>query len=191
MTLRATFLFFCCLFLLAATAGAARAQAIVVLNHSLARDCYLFAKLGNNLQRGIEICGDALRDQPMSRHDQAATYDNRGVMEKLTGRTDEALADFSRAIAADGTLGDTYVNRAAILIAREKYDAALDDLNRALEVGLEQPHLAYYDRGLALHMLGRYPEAYRDYRQALALRADFKLAQDMLKYFVVTRVAAK
>jgi tetratricopeptide (TPR) repeat protein len=182
--------------LLAATAllantAPAGAQAIIVFNHSIARDCYLFAKMGSNLKRGIEICDDALSHEPLSRHDRAATYDNRGVMKKILGQEDAALADYNKAIEIDDRLADTYINRGAILIAQKKYEAALDDINKALAMGVEQPHIGYYDRGLAEHMLGRYQEAYFDYKRALELRPDFQLAQDMLKYFVVKRVPAR
>ena len=47
--------------------------------------------------------------------------------------------------------------------------------------------IGYYNRALALDYLGRYPEAYADYKKTLDQDSSFKLASDRLKDFVVTR----
>jgi tetratricopeptide (TPR) repeat protein len=53
------------------------------------------------------------------------------------------------------------------------------------------PHIGYYDRAVAEQMLGRYKEAYYDYKKVLELEPNFTMASERLKDFVVTRVPAK
>jgi hypothetical protein len=53
------------------------------------------------------------------------------------------------------------------------------------------PHIGYYDRAVAEQLLGRYKEAYYDYKKVLELEPSFAIASERLKDFTVIRVPAK
>jgi lipoprotein NlpI len=176
--------------LLAATMSA-QAQVVITLGGGMARDCYLHAKAANLLREGINVCDRALMQEPLSKRDRAGTYDNRGVMHDMLGHTDQAAKDFNDAIALDPSLGDPYVNLGAMLIKQGQHQAALDQINKGMELGMGFPHIGYYDRAVAEQMLGRYKEAYYDYKKTLELEPNFSMASERLKDFTVTRVPAK
>lgn len=172
-------------------APAAKAQVVITLGTGVAHDCYLHAKAGVNLQEGVGLCNQALDHDPLGKRDRAGTYDNRGVMQDMLGRTQQATEDFNAAIALDPSLGDPYVNLGAMLIKRGQHLEALDQINKGIELGMAFPHIGYYDRAVAEQMLGRYKEAYYDYKKALEIEPHFAMASERLKDFVVTRVPAK
>jgi tetratricopeptide (TPR) repeat protein len=172
-------------------APAAQAQTIVTIGSGLAHDCYLHAKAGNQLREGVPICSLALDHDILSKKDRAGTFDNRGVMLDMLGRTNEAAADFNMAIALDPELGDPYVNLGAMLIKKGEHQAALEQINKGMDLGMGFPHIGYYDRAVAEQMLGRYKEAYYDYKKVLELEPNFAMASERLKDFVVTRAPPK
>jgi tetratricopeptide (TPR) repeat protein len=176
---------------LLATAPAAQAQVVVTLGTGLAHDCFLHAKAGTNLQDGVHICDLALDHDPLNRKDRAGTHDNRGVLLDLSGRTQEAADDFNASIALDPSLGDPYVNLGAMLIKKGQHEEALSQINKGIDLGMAFPHIGYYDRAVAEQMLGRYKEAYYDYKKVLEIDPHFAMASERLKDFVVTRVPAK
>ena len=52
-------------------------------------------------------------------------------------------------------------------------------------------HIGYYNRAVAEQILGRFKEAYYDYKKALEIEPNFRLAGERLKDFTVTRTPAK
>lgn len=171
------------------TAGA-QAQVVVSQGAGPSQDCYRHARFGFNPTEGLEACTIALT-QALSRSDRAATYDNRGVILNRTGRFDAAAADFGRASALQPELGDPYINIGSVLIRQKSYEEALAQIDKGMQLGASFPHIGYYDRALALELLGRYKEAYTDYKKALEIEPDFTLASERLKDFTVTTIPAK
>ena len=172
-------------------AAAAQAQVIITLGSGRAHDCFLYAKSGVNLLAGLQVCNAALDHDVLGRKDRAGTYDNRGVILDMLGRTEEAAADFNQAIALDPTLGDPYVNLGAMLIKKGQHEEALAHINKGIDLGMAFAHIGYYDRAVAEQMLGRFKEAYYDYKKVLELEPDFKMASDRLKDFTVTTVRTR
>ena len=170
---------------------AAHAQTIVSMGKGYAHDCFAFAKAGARPTEGVEVCNLAITQEPMSIKDRAATYDNRGVMLDMLGRTDKAAADFRQAMALDSSLGDPHVNLGSMLIKQKRFDDALVSINRGIELGVSFPHIGYYDRAVAYQMMGKYKEAYYDYKKALEFEPNFTQASERLKDFIVTRAPAK
>lgn len=84
------------------------------------------------------------------------------------GRTEQALADFNRAIDIDPTHQDGYLGRADTLNVMGRYEASLQDYNRALEIKPDMAE-AYINRAIAYSHLGRYEEAIADYEKGLEL----------------------
>ena len=85
-------------------------------------------------------------------------------MQRL-GRNEEALRDFSRAIALSPDEGKRYYNRAVAYEASGDLSKAVDDYTKALIV---EPGLvdAYNNRGVALSRLGEMDRAIEDIRTA-------------------------
>ena len=174
--------------LLAATA--VQAQTVITVGSGRAHDCFLRAKSGMAPRESAELCSAALQFEPLSRKDRAGTLDNRGVILDALGRTDEARSDFRDAIALNPDLGDAYVNLGSMLIKQGRHEAALEQINTGINLGMSFPHIGYYDRAVAEQMLGRYKEAYYDYKKVLELEPNFIMASERLKDFVVTRTPA-
>jgi len=174
-----------------ATAGAATAQVIVSQGIGLSHDCYIYAKLGKDTRSGIDVCNEAIKREALGRKDLAATYDNRGIMLDMRGRTDDAASDFNMAISLDPKLGDPYVNLGSMLIKKRQYAESLEHINKGLDLGMSFPHIGYYDRAIAEQMMGRYKEAYYDYKKVLEIEPNYTQAAERLKDFTVTTVPAK
>lgn len=177
--------------LLAAIAAPAQAQTIVSMGKGLAHDCFAYAKAGVDPYDGVQICNQAIDNEPLTVKDRAATFDNRGVMLDMLGRLEKASADFQQSMALDPKLGDPYVNLGSVLIKQKRYDEALESINKGIELGMSFPHIGYYDRAVAYQLLGRFKEAYYDYKKTLELEPNFTQASERLKDFVVTRAPAK
>jgi tetratricopeptide (TPR) repeat protein len=175
---------------LALAAGTAQAQTVITLGSGQAHDCFVHAKTGLQLRDGVEICTSALDHDLLLTKDRAGTFDNRGVLLDQMGRTAEAADDFHMAISLEPSLGDPYVNLGAMLIKKGQHQEALEQIEKGMAVGMSFPHIGYYDRAVAEQMLGRYKEAYYDYKKVLEIEPDFHMASERLKDFVVTKVPA-
>jgi len=164
------------------------AQAFVqVLGNGRAHECYLAAKAGSDADAALRLCDQALRDEALNRRDRAATFVNRGVIRIAKDQVDEAMADYAAGIALAPDLGDAYVNRGVALIRLQRYDSALADIDKGIALGSSPPHLGYYDRALVEERMGRYREAYYDFKHVLELAPDFQPAADELKYYSVVK----
>lgn len=175
--------------ILALAVAPAQSQTIVSRGYGLAHDCFIIAKVGHDPRGGVDACDQALREEMLNTKDKAATHDNRGVMLDLLGKTGPATDDFNAAIRLDPTLGDPYVNLGSMLIKARRLDEALVNINKGLELGMSFPHIGYYDRAVAEQLMGRYREAYFDYKKVLELEPHFEQASEHLKDFTVIRAA--
>jgi len=174
----------------ATAATAATAQTIVTQNVGFAHDCFIYAKVGADPYDGVEICNQAVKREALNKKDLAATYDNRGVMLDQLGRNDQAGEDFRMSMSLDPGLGDPYVNLGVTLIKNRQYSQSLDQINKGLDLGMSFPHIGYYDRAIAEEMMGRYKEAYYDFKKVLEIEPGYAQATERLKDFTVTRVPA-
>ena len=95
-------------------------------------------------------------------------YNVRGIAYAEAGRSQEALADFGRAIELNPFFFQVYANRALVLMNLGRLDEALADFNRALQVNPGYAS-AYAGRGSVLQDMGRPDLALVDYNQALGL----------------------
>lgn len=175
--------------LLAGTA--AQAQTVVSMGKGYAHDCFAYAKAGVDPYDGISVCNQAIDNEPLTTKDRAATFDNRGVMLDQLGKGEQASVDFRQAMTLDPKLGDPYVNLGSVQIKQKRYDEALENINKGIELGMSFPHIGYYDRAVAYQLLGKYKEAYFDYKKVLEIDPNFTQASERLKDFVVTRVPAQ
>ena len=167
--------------------SAASAQTVVSTGSGLAFECFIHAKSGAKPREGVRLCDRAFKQDRLNTHDKAATYDNRGVLLNMMGEVDRAEADFKSAIALEPGLGDPHVNLGAMLIRKKQFSEAIVQIDKGLALGMSFPQIGHYNRALAWDYLGRYPQAYADYKKTLDYDPSFKLASDRLKDFVVTR----
>ena len=166
------------------TAGQARAAVTVFANDS-AKACYMAAKYGDPAQNGLDDCNTAITGAPMSDHDLAGTYVNRGVVYMVHGEYRPAQSDFEAALKLDDSLGEAYVNHGAALIAQRRYAEGIADIDRGLPLAPEEPEKAYYNRALADEALDNIKAAYLDYLKAVQLKPTWAPPQAELARFTV------
>jgi tetratricopeptide (TPR) repeat protein len=94
-------------------------------------------------------------------------YYNRGTELGQLKRYDEAIADFSKAVAIY-PFDFVYGNRATAYYFLEKYQQALRDYSRAIILNPDNVN-SYYGRCLTYRMLGDYAAAQEDARKSCAL----------------------
>jgi tetratricopeptide (TPR) repeat protein len=161
--------------------------AVSVLGNTVASGCYQAAEFGINPKDGIETCSYAIQNEALSIRDRAATYINRGILRSRATDPTGALADYNAGLALDGTLAEGYVDRGATYIVLQKYDTALQDINKGIDLGAHKPQIAYYDRAIVNEALGNIRGAYEDYKKAVEIAPDFGLATEQLTRFKVIR----
>ena len=176
---------------IALTAGAAAAAPQVqqmIYNVDAAAQCSAAANDQAELKQGLSYCDIALSDPAMTH--RAALLMNRGVVKVRLGNNADALTDYNAAIAIDPKLGDAYVNHAGVLVAMKRYDEARSDVAQGISLGATNMHAAFYTRGVIAEEAGDVKAAYRDYKQALAIKPDYAAAsRELSRFKVVTRAA--
>ncbi|MBA2539349.1 MAG: tetratricopeptide repeat protein [Deltaproteobacteria bacterium] len=102
---------------------------------------------------------------------------NRGLARAEIGEADEALVDFTAAIAAIPRASVPRMNRGNLLEKLDRSDEALIDYGAAVELEPQDP---YYRRTRAhlLHHLGRFAEAIADYDVAIEIEPDLRRTRD-------------
>jgi tetratricopeptide (TPR) repeat protein len=169
-----------------AAAGEARA-AVTVIGGGLGEACSKAAIAGKSDKRFEDVCTLALETELLSTRDRAGTYINRGVMKLRRMEWEAATRDFNTAIRVKNDLGEAYVNRGAASIGMQRYAESLADINRGIELGVEEPAKAYYNRALAYEGMEDAKSAYFDYQKALELHPGWELPRQQLTRFTVTR----
>jgi tetratricopeptide (TPR) repeat protein len=163
--------------------------AVTVLGGGLANSCYQSAEFGGDPAQAVHSCSLALEQETLTVADRAATFINRGILRSRMGDMNGALRDYDTGLGIDGVHGEGYVDRGATYIAMQRYQDAMTDINKGIEMGAKKPHIAYYDRAIADEALGDVRGAYLDYKKAVELEPDFTLANEQLTRFKVIRKA--
>ena len=98
----------------------------------------------------------------------ATDWVDKGNALVTSGKNQEAVEAFTRAIELDPQNARTYYHRGGVYGRLEDYRRAIRDFDRAIELN---PKLAeaYIDRGVAYEMLGDYQPAIREYDKAIEL----------------------
>jgi len=101
------------------------------------------------------------------------TYYGRGTVYAKSGNDyNKALDDFNKAIALDINYAAAYVNRGNIYLKLGKFQEAINDCNKAIELETDnskEAFLPYYNRGLAYMNLGEPEKAFDDYNKVITL----------------------
>lgn len=161
--------------------------AVTVIGGGLAEECSKAAVSGESDRRFDEICTLALETEYLNARDRAGTYINRGVFRLRRADFKIAERDFDMAIKAKDDLGEAYVNRGAAYIGQRRYAESVGEINKGLELGVEEPAKAYYNRALAYEGLEDAKSAYFDYQKALEIAPDWTAPKEQLTRFKVSR----
>jgi tetratricopeptide (TPR) repeat protein len=82
----------------------------------------------------------------------------------MVHESDEAIADYTRAIEIQPDFLDAYFGRGTVYLKQGKLDEAFADFNHTIELNPDYAH-GYWGRGGAYYVLGDYPKAIADYRE--------------------------
>ena len=167
-------------------AGSANA-AVTVIGGGMAQACSKAAISGENDARYQDLCTLALETEFLNSRDRAGTYVNRGVLKLRRADYNEARRDFDQAVKLKPDLGEAYVNRGASRIGQKAYAASLTDINKGLELGVDEPAKAYYNRALAYEGMDDVKSAYYDYQKALEISPEWAAPREQLTRFSVSR----
>jgi tetratricopeptide (TPR) repeat protein len=124
----------------AALMVAAEARAsVTVIGGGLAEACSRAALSGKSDVRLELSCTEALEKEMLNSRDRAGTLVNRGVLRMRRLNWDGANKDFNEAARIKPDMGEAYVNRGAVAIGEHRYAESLKDLNKGLQLGVEEP----------------------------------------------------
>jgi Tfp pilus assembly protein PilF len=101
----------------------------------------------------------------------ALAYNNRGVVYMNEGKTNEAYADFSKAVELRSTYPDAYNNRGMVLQSTTRYEEMRRDFNKAIEL---RPDFfeAWVNRGSLSQLQKRHADAVANFDKAISLQPD-------------------
>lgn len=123
----------------------------------------------------IEACTQVIEAGTYGANDLAVAYLNRGLENFARRDYDQAVADYSAAIALDGRNADLYNNRGNAYHAKRDFPRALRDFGKA--IALNPAHaLAYNNRGIVYGDMGDFERAVQDYDQAIAIHPAYASA---------------
>jgi tetratricopeptide (TPR) repeat protein len=159
--------------------------AVKVIGQGFGSICYDYAKAGHASGEGVETCNRALTEESQTPEDRAATFVNRGILQMYAKDFKRALASYEDALKLDPNMAEAYVNKGVALVNLERDKEAVAAISQGLKLDTAQPEIAYYSRGVAYEMLGDMRAAYEDYRQAAALKPEWKDPQTQLRRFAV------
>ncbi len=155
----------CCLIVSGALNPAAFAAQTILFNESAAFECYQ-AALHNGGRFDIDSCTLAIEHQMLNRRDRAATHSNRGLLYARIGDLREALRDHNRAVKLSPDMASIYVNRSNALVRAKRFEPAMRDLEKAIDLADESLAYAHYNRALLFQRLGDSKAARADAEKA-------------------------
>ncbi|MDH3644406.1 MAG: hypothetical protein OES38_20035 [Gammaproteobacteria bacterium] len=161
-------------------APCAFAAQTVLFNESAAFECYQ-AALHDGGQFDIDSCSMALEYQALNRVDRAATHSNRGLLYARIGDLREALRDHDRAVKLAPEIASIYINRSNSLVRITRFEAAMRDLEMAIEIADDSLAYAHYNRALLFQRLGDSQAARADAEKAAEIAPESKGYQAFLR----------
>lgn len=137
----------------------------------------LFAQGYREQMRGDLGAATRLYRSSLAHHPTAEAWTFLGWAFSFAGRIDEAISCCLRAIEVDPSFGNPYNDIGAYLMARGRDEEALPWFERAAAAARYEPRqFPWCNAGIALERLGRWDEARRAFRRALALDPGYALA---------------
>ncbi len=167
-----------CVALLCAAPASAQ-MSVTTIGATDAANCYQNAR--SDLSRSTVPCDKALKDSGLSISDRKKTLVNRGLIHNRNGDLAAALDDFNDALEIDPALGEAYLNRGNSYFLGARFEQAMSDYERALDIGVSKPWAAWYNIGLVYDAKKQPDKAREAYEKALNANPDFTLAQQKLE----------
>jgi tetratricopeptide (TPR) repeat protein len=171
----------------ALVAGAQAQASVTVIGGGMAEACSRAALAGKSDARSEEACTEALDKEMLNSRDRAGTLVNRGVLKMRRMNWAAATKDFTAAAHLRPEMGEAYANRGAVSIGEHRYADSLADLNKGLQLGVEEPAKVYFNRALAYEGMDDEKSAYFDYQKAVELSPDWAAPKNELVRFHVQR----
>ncbi len=120
-----------------------------------------------DLETAIRFCTEAIR----CGNDSSVDYFNRALCHQELHQSQEAIADYSRAIELKPDDAEAYCNRGNVYNDLGQTDAALADYRKAIELKPDDAEV-YYNGGIVHRKLGQKNEALQYYSKAIELKPD-------------------
>ncbi len=96
-------------------------------------------------------------------------YYYRALLYLELGKNDEALADLDKAIEQNPHFPEAFAARGNVYLSMNRPASAVEDFNKALQLGLTEEPSIFINRGLAYFQLDIYDLAEKDFQKALEL----------------------
>jgi tetratricopeptide (TPR) repeat protein len=135
--------------------------------------------------KAIRLFTSAIASGELSREDLSIVYYNRGFAWMKKGDDDQAIADFTEAIAINPRFDEAYYNRGRAWHDKGDYGKAIGDYTRAIEID-PRDAFVYFNRGSAWMKKGDYDKAIADYTQAIEIDPKFVDAYNNLAWLMAT-----
>lgn len=119
-------------------------------------------------QAALDACNALISSGQLHNHDLAAAYVFRAYNYNRLGDLDAALIDYTHALVADPTYYVALNNRCAVYNAKQYYEKAVKDCEKAIELKPESPQ-PYIGRANAYRYLNKIDYAIEDYKHAIEL----------------------
>jgi tetratricopeptide (TPR) repeat protein len=120
-----------------------------------------------------DACTRLISSHSLASADESMAYFARGRTNLKLGAIDAAIDDFTSAVALRPTFANAYSERADLRMIQGKYDLAISDYTKALEIDIERDKAGHYkSRAVAYDKLGDVEHA----------KADLKLADGSVPY---------
>ncbi|MBM3303332.1 MAG: tetratricopeptide repeat protein, partial [Deltaproteobacteria bacterium] len=115
----------------------------------------------------------------------ARAYGQKGIVEKMLGKTQEALDNFTKAIEMDAGYAWAFAQRADLYSKRNEQEKALADVNRALAVS---PRFGegYRMRAWILSRMGKCKEAFEDFQKVADIKPNDAWSIQDRAWFLMT-----
>jgi tetratricopeptide (TPR) repeat protein len=155
----------------------------VIGTDAQARRCGQQVARGDTSEATVELCTRALAYRRITRESTIQVLINRGVTHLRRRESELALTDFDAVVGLAPNNGEAHLNRGAALVQLQRYGPAIASITEALGLGVNEPHKAYFNRGIARESLGDLRGAYEDYSTALEIEPDWGPASAELARF--------
>jgi Flp pilus assembly protein TadD len=92
------------------------------------------------------------------------------------GEYEEAIANYDRFLEQLPNVSDVHNNRGLAYFQLKRYEEAVTDFSKSIELGNSEPALPYYNRGLVYFAQDKFQLAIDDFSQAVTLNPEFAQA---------------